>query len=196
MQLHERILTIGKSLHRLVRRLDDLGYEFYERAEAFPGSAPDTEAAIGRIEREIGELPAAIKLFWRLVGSVNFIGHHPDWSGCVYPDPVVVFPPVYALTELDDFLADKEERLARNFPYLVPIAPDPLHKQGVSGGMWYNLSVPAVADDPPLNDERHRISFVGYLELAVRWGGFPGLEHCPDHNYPLDAIRGDPLSET
>lgn len=195
MQLDERILSIGKSLHRLVRRLDDLGYEFYERAEAFPGPAPDTEAAIGRIEREIGELPAAIKIFWRLVGSVNFIGHHPSWSGCDYPDPVVIFPPVYALAELDDFLANKEERLAHNFPYLVPIAPDPLHKQNVSGGMWYNLSAPAVADDPPLNAERHRISFVSYLELAVQWDGFPGLEDCPDHNYPLDAIRCDPLGE-
>jgi len=195
MQLDERIISVGKSLDRLVRRLDDLGYEFYERAEAFSGPAPDTEAAIGRIEREIGELPVAIKLFWRLVGSVNFIGDHPEWDGGEYPDPIVVFPPVYALSELDEFLSDRERRLAHNFPYLVPIAPDPLHKQNVSGGMWYNLSVPAVADDPPLNDESHRMSFVSYLELAVRWGGFPGLEQYPDHSYPLDALRGGPAGE-
>lgn len=195
MQLDERIISIGKNLDRLVRRLDDLGYEFYERAEAFPGPAPGTDAAIARIEHEVGELPAAIKVFWRLVGSVNFVGAHPAWDGCDYPDPVVVFPPVGALAELDDFLSNKEQRLVHHFPYRVPIAPDPLHKQNVSGGMWYNLDVPAVADDPPLNDERHRISFVSYLELAVRWGGFLGLEQCPDHSYPLDAICGGPKGD-
>jgi hypothetical protein len=195
MQLDERIISVGNNLDRLVRRLDDLGYEFYDRTEAFLGPAPDTEASIERIEREIGELPLAIKLFWRLVGSVNFIGDHPQWHGCDYPDPIVIFPPVGALAELDDFLSDKEQRLTYNCPFRVPIAPDPLHKQNVSGGMWYNLNVPAVADDPPLNDERHRTSFVAYLELAVQWCGFPGLEQCPDHTYPLDALRGGAAGE-
>ena len=64
-------------------------------------------------------------------------------------------------------------------PYCVPVAPDAYHKQNVSGGMWYNLSVPAVTDDPPLNDERHRTTFVGYLELALRWGGFPRTRLLP-----------------
>ena len=195
MQLHERIISVGKSLDRLVRRLNKLGYEFYDRAEALPGPAPDTEAVIERIEREVGELPAAIKLFWRLVGSVNFIGAHSHWSGCEYPGPIVVFPPARASAELNDFLCDKVQRLAHNFQYRVPIAPDALHKQNVSGGMWYNLSVPAVLDDPPLNDERHAVTFVGYLELAVRWGGFPGLDRCPEHNWPLRDLVGDRASE-
>jgi hypothetical protein len=71
----------------------------------------------------------------------------------------------------------------------VPVAPDDYHKENVSGGMWYNLSVPAVADDPPLNDERHRTTFANYLELAVHWGGFPGLDRCADHTWPLAELR-------
>jgi hypothetical protein len=190
MRLEDRILSVGRDLERLAGRLHTLGYQFYEPADVFPGPAPDTESIIVRIEREIGPLPEAIKLFWRRVGSVNFIGEHPDWDGCEYPDPLVVFPPMYALAELEDFLAQPEIRLQHNFPYLVPVAPDPLHKQGVSGGMSYNLGVPAVADDPPLNDERHRLTFIAYLELAVQWGGFPGLDQCPGHDYPLGLIRG------
>ena len=61
--------------------------------------------------------------------------------------------------------------------------------------MWYNVSVPAVADDPPLNDEWHRTTFVSHLELAVRWGGFPGLERCPEHSWPLRALVGEPAAE-
>jgi hypothetical protein len=92
---------------------------------------------------------------------------------------------------LDEFLADREERLRCNFPYLVPIAPDYYHKADVSGGMWYNVSVPAVADDPPLNDEPHHITLVAYLELAVQWAGFPGLADCPGHSWPVaELIRG------
>jgi hypothetical protein len=57
--------------------------------------------------------------------------------------------------------------------------------------MWYNLSVPAVADDPPLNDEWHHTTFVSYLELAVQWGGFPGLADCPGHTWPVaELVRG------
>ena len=154
-----------------------------------PRAEPGAEAAIERIERDAGTLPLAIKLFWRRVGSVNFIGEHAGWDGCEYPDPLVVYPPSVAVSELEKFLADREERMRCRVPYRVPVAPD-RYKANVSGGMCYNLSVPAVADDPPLNDERHRTTFVNYLELAVRWGAFPGLDRCPEHNWPLaDLVR-------
>jgi hypothetical protein len=193
--LEARILTVGQQIAGIARRLRALGYAFDEPSEVFPGPEPETDAAIARIEREIGPLPLAIKLFWRRVGSVNFIGGHDEWGGCEYPDPLVVYPPSMAIDELDEFLDDRAERQRCNSPYLVPIAPDDLHRQNVSGGMWYNLSVPAVADDPPLNDERHQITFVSYLELAVRWGGFPGLDRCPNHGWPLDEIRGAQTGE-
>src|SRR5437763_1828097 len=167
MSLENRIISAGRHLERIAARLTSLGYEFDKPSEVFPGPEHGTEAAIKRIEREIGELPAAIKVFWRRVGSVNFMGKHPVWRGCEFPDPVVVYRPSYAVDELDQFLADRQARLHCGFPYLVPIGPDDLSKENVSGGMWYNLSVPAVADDPTLNDERHRTTLVNYLELAV-----------------------------
>jgi hypothetical protein len=196
MPFEDRIITAGRRLESITKRLGVLGYQFDEQTAIFPGPEPGTDAAIARIEREIGALPLAIKVFWRHVGSVDLTGEHPDWEGCEYPDPIVVFPPSYAVDELDQFLEDREERMRRNFPYLVPIAPDEHHKQDASGGMWYNLSVPAVADDPPLNDERHRTTFVTYLELAVRWGGFPGLDRCREHNWPIAEIIGGPAGES
>ena len=97
--------------------------------------------------------------------------------------------------ELDEFLSDREERMQCDFPYVVPIALDEALKDNVSGGESYNLSVPAVADDPPLNDERHQTTFVSYLELAVRWGGFPGLDRCPEHRWPLRELVGETAGE-
>ena len=193
MSLEDRILTVRQQIETIAGRLRTLGYKFTEQHNVFPGPEVGTEAAIDHIEREVGILPEAIKLFWRRVGSVNFIGFRDDWRGCDYPDPLVVYPPSVAIAALEDFLADREERMRCNFPYVVPIAPDDYHKANVSGGMWYNLSVPAAAADPPLNDERHRTTFTSYLELAVRWGGFPGLDRCEDHDWPLNEIGGGPL---
>ena len=188
MSLDLRIIDVARKIALIAHRLPALGYRFDDPAAAFPGIEADTDAAIARIEREVGTIPLALKLFWTRVGSVNFIGRHEDWDGCDYPDPLVIYPPSIAAFELDEFLGDRAERLRSNVPYRIPIAPDYYHKEGVSGGMWYNLSVPAIADDPPLNDEPHRTTFVNYLELAVRWGGFSGLDGCKHHNWPIARI--------
>jgi hypothetical protein len=195
MSLESRILTAAERIAKIARRLPALGYRFRRPSVAFPGPEAGTEDAIARIEREVGPLPLALKTFWRLVGSVDLTAHYTTWrpaeypwTACEYPDPLVVYPPSVAVAELDEFLGDREERMRSDAPYVVPVAPDDLHKDNVSGGMFYNLTVPAVAEDPPLNDERHRTTFVGYLELTVRWGGFPGLDRCPGHEWPLGEL--------
>src|SRR5438105_7068601 len=101
MLLEDRILAVGRRIERLAERLRALGYQFAEPQTVAPGPEPETEVGIERIEREVGQLPLAIKLFWRRVGSVNFVGEHADWRGCEYPDPLVVYPPSQALFELD-----------------------------------------------------------------------------------------------
>jgi hypothetical protein len=202
MSLEARVQTVGEQIAAIARRLPALGYRFKRPSAVFPGPEAGTEQAIERIEREVGTLPLALKAFWRLVGSVDLTARHEPsapveypWDGCEYPDPLVVYPPSTAIAELDEFLGDREERMRCDFPYVVPIAPDDMHKDNVSGGMWYNLSVPAVADDPPLNDEWHQTTFTTYLELAVRWGGFPGLERCPEHGWPLGELVRGPADE-
>ena len=183
-----RIEAIGEKIHTLASRLGECGFQFRSADAVLPGPEAGTTEAIARIEREAGELPLALKLFWEHIGSVDFCGSHPDWEGAVYPDPLVVFPPSTAIDELDQFLSDREERLRHSFPYLVPIAPDDYDKEDVSGGMWYDVSVPAVADDPPLNDEWHETTFIGYLVVAILWAGFPGVARYPGHTWPIDRL--------
>lgn len=197
MSLEAHIELVGRRINQLAGRLRDSGFEFDHPDEALPGPELHASEAIARIENEIGALPLALKLFWMRIGSVNLCGFHPDWlphsnlEGDYYPDPLVIAPPSLAIAELEEFLADKAERERCGFPYCVPIAPDDKHKANVSGGMYYNISVPAVADDPPLNDEWHRTTFVNYLERAVSWAGFPGLERYPDHTWPIAKLVAD-----
>lgn len=187
--LSTQIEQIGSEIQRLITRLSSLGYVFECPEDMLPGVEPGTEEAIARIEAEIGAIPLAIKLFWLKVGSVDLSGAHPGWDGCEYPDPLIVFPPSYALYEVEDFLIDREEgRIASHELCEIPVAPDFLHKANVSGGPPYSVSVPAMADDPPLNGEWHNVSFMTYLWLALQSGGFPGLERNPDHTWPVASL--------
>ena len=181
--LQSRIELLGSQIKSLCERLTTAGYIFQYPDEVFPGPEVDAVHAITRIEQEAGEVPLALKLFWLHVGSVNFCGAHPAWGGCEYPDPLVVYPPSVALADLADFGDEPEDS------FLIPIAPDDFHKADVSGGMYYNVSVPAARDDPPLNHERHEVSFLTYLEIALASAGFPGLERCNSHTWPVNGLR-------
>lgn len=189
--IHARLVTVHGSIRGIVDNLRTLGYVFARPHDVLPGPEPDAHAAIARIEREVGAVPLALKLFWTRIGSVDLSGHHPDWQDCEYPDPLIVYPPSAAIYEWDDVLADREDFEQFGNRYVIPVAPDAYCKANVSGGMLYNISVPAVAEDPPLNEEPHETTFLSYLELAVGLGGFPGLEGSPGHTWPLDLILRD-----
>jgi hypothetical protein len=187
-EIERRMGEIAARLGGIAANLCRLGYRFERPEGALPGREMGTEQAIERIEREVGAVPYVLRVFWMQVGSVDFAGTREGWLGCEYPDPLIVYPPSVAIAELDEFQEDAEERLRCGSAYCIPIAPDAFHKANVSGGMWYNLSVPALEEDPLLNDEPHGTTLLSYLELAVEFGGFPGLQNCPGHTWPLEEI--------
>jgi len=187
--LQARIDQAHRHLSTLKATLDSLGFKFDEPERAFPGVEDGALASIARIEHHVGQVPLALKLFWTCIGSVNFNGQHPDWIGCRYPDPLTIYPPSVAVDELDEYLADFGEATKHGCTYVIPISPDALHKANVSGGMWYNVDVPALANDPPLNDAPRKMSFLEYLESAISAGGFPGLIGEANHSWPLSRLR-------
>ena len=186
-----RIERLASALPVLVDNLTRLGYQFAHPESVLPGPEPTVNASIHRIESEIGTVPYAVAQFWKKVGSINLCGSHPDWYGCEYPDPLVVDSASQAVTQLQEFLEDREERMRCDFPYVIPISADDYHKEDVSGGMWYNVDCPATADDPIINDERHELPFLDYLDLALKLGGFLGLDKCPQHTWPLVKLTID-----
>lgn len=191
-ELQARIDRVHRGIQGVVRNLHALGYQFSRPRDVLPGPEPGTDAAVKFLEQAVGPLPRAITLFWSRVGSVDLGGHHPTWSGCNFPDPLIVYPPSVAIAELEEHASDREERDRCGLSYCIPIAPDALHKADVSGGKWYNISVPSVVDDPPLNDEPHATTFLDYLDIALGQGGFPGLAAATAHNWPVEVIISAP----
>jgi hypothetical protein len=94
-------------------------------------------------------------------------------------DPLVVEP---YFGDLEDDLEDGEDdegadetELEAAEPYSVIIAPDAVHKTGHSGGSPYCIDFPDAAADAPLQGDEDYGTFVEYLRVCFRWGGFPGL---------------------
>ena len=189
-ELPDHIRRVRLRLASLKTHLDDLGYIFDRPDEVLPGPHPETERILNRINEIVGPVPACIASFWREIGSIDFCGHHPDWLGCEYPDPIVVFRPTTAESELEDYLYHKDDYLDAFGTFRIPIAPDYNQKKNVSGGMWYGIAVPDDRVDVPLLEERHDTTFLNYLDIAIEWGGFPGVKHTEsEHNWPIDELK-------
>lgn len=190
LSVEERVDKIGVRLSELKARLEKLGYSFRMPEQTLPGPVPNVDEALDRLWREVGPVPLALDLFYRRVGSVNFTGEHPSWEGCAYPDPLVVLPIRSALQELDTYLSDRQNYRHAFGSYRVPIAPDYCGKEDESGGMWSGIALPDATEDPLLLEEWHDTTFLGYIENAIRWGGFPGLERwCSEqHNWPIAEL--------
>lgn len=189
--VEQRVRQARSSLKRLKDRLDQLGYVFERPEDALATIDSADERIVSRIESEVGPVPGALLAFWRVVGSVDFCGSHPEWRGCEYSDPIVVLPPRYAEPVLDEFLEDRAAYLETYGSFLIPIAPDRFHKENVGGGPAYGVAVPGEREDPPLLEEPNETTFLGYLDLATTWGGFPGLMHRTEtHTWPIESLRG------
>lgn len=62
--------------------------------------------------------------------------------------------------------------------YRLLFSGDYLHKFNISGGGGYEIGLPGAAADGLVRGEWHNTTFINYLRICFRWGGFPGLEHA------------------
>lgn len=185
--MRSQIDLLGQRIALLIERLRAMGYVFEDPKQVFPGPEIETESIIEKIEREVGEIPEALKLFWRQVGSVNLTGHHPSWTETEFcPDQLIVYPASYALYYFED---EYGNRLEYDKPFQIVVAPDELHKANISGGAPYSISIPAVANDPPLNASPVTETFLEHIDRSLKSGGFPGIEGDQNHNWPITKLR-------
>jgi hypothetical protein len=163
----------------------------------------DVKEKVAELERQCGILPLSLRAFYEVVGEVNLVGEPPkawhDWLSvpddidALYVDPIDValrtiepWAKVYGSVDPEewDLPGPDEEDLCDSRAYfalprdcwLVPLAPDEWHKYDISGCGGYDIAVPHLAADARLLTEGHRTTFVNYLRICLRWGGFPKLE--------------------
>jgi hypothetical protein len=137
--------------------------ETVQRTKTGKPRSPDLEAGV-RASKEF------LEGLQRPAGSPG-----PD----VASDPLVVEPYFGDLEEdvdrgQDDEGAGEGEMEGRG-PYEMMIAPDPVHKTGHSGGGPYSMCFTDPAADAPVQGDEDYGTFVEYLRVCFRWGGFPGL---------------------
>ena len=173
----ETMRRVRRNVELVVKRLQLEGWRFAKKdvypVMALPGV--QTGGQIADLEHRLrGPVPLALKAFWEVVGTVSLMredaGYEDDLS---LPDPLVVGPVEHALIELTEWETD-EERQAE--PFRVPLAPDVLHKDEISGGLPYEIQLPDSAADAPFLNEPHDTTFVGYLRIALAAGGLPGWQ--------------------
>lgn len=214
----ETMRRVRTNIRMLAERLVHLGFRFGEGlyddedeaererllADEPVHSFSDAQPAlfrdeIARLEEITGGLPIALRAFYEVVGSANFVGRGPMWSELDPPRPGD--EPLLLGYQLSRYWSDPlfvySPKIVLSFHYVKPgltsvmIAPDFNAKFGGSVSGPYRVMVPSSAADVPLDREWHKTTFVNYLRICCRWGGFPGLEFHRDKDQLAAGVIHD-----
>jgi hypothetical protein len=192
--------TMSEAIDVLSSNLAALGYpQFSGRVPASQGLA----RRIRKIESRLGgSMPPALKVFWQIVGGVSLLdlthyAHVAFWQGRGLGGQQICCDGLYIDGCDDDWfdcmIDELDERRKPGVegepekPFELPLAPDGLHKDNLSGGAPFSV---ASSDDwlAPLHNFRwtgvkrphsapaNRCDLVSYLRTAIlECAGFPGL---------------------
>jgi len=172
----------------IVERLTNDGYRFRSNDDEqtlempyVPPTATATEQADWLQERFVA-VPMTLLSWVRLVGDVWLVGTHPQWATSASADPLVIevegsrYPNApsirdYFGAELSDWREWNVEDSGAGL-FVLPLSPDRLHKENVSGGAPYGIILPDGCVDGLFVGETTML-FVSYLNWVFRNGGFP-----------------------
>lgn len=177
--------------------LEALQAEAHRQRAPFVPPSPDIAESLQQLEALLGVFPLSLRAWYECVGAVDFVGTPPaPWIRLLeqgkepagFFDPFALPEDTYCLLDplyVDDLpVASHSGRweLAHTGTLSQPhlrIGLDKYNKYNFSGGGASRVTLPNPAMDAPLLLEAHHTTFVNYLRICFRWGGFPGLEQCP-----------------
>jgi len=177
-----------RNIETLIERLTAQGYQFHANDDAqdpvvpLLGPTGDAPALQDWLAERFGPLPLTLSAWIRIVGDVWLVGTHPEWAESAETDPLVIeiegarFPGSSIRDYYDEEWAawreaSSEESSATGF--VLPVAPDALHKANISGGAPYGFRLPDRCADGLFVSEV-ATPFVAYLNHVFANGGFPG----------------------
>ncbi len=171
----------------IVEQLSSEGYRFHSNDDAqtpTTSHVPPTVAAgehADWLEERFGPVPMTLLSWVRLVGDVWLVGTHPQWPTSSSADPLVIEleGSRYASASIRNYFEGEREAWHEwgalepvAGPFVLPLAPDRLHKENVSGGPPYGIVLPDGCVDGLFIGET-TMPFVSYLNWVFRNGGFP-----------------------
>jgi hypothetical protein len=175
------------NIEMLVERLTSQGFLFHSNDDQripvcpFQPANPAARRLVTWLEAEFGPIPLALSSWIRLVGDVWLVGTHPEWSESSEADPLVIEleGSRHPEASIAGFFASEYEAWEEaatddpsNGSFILPVAPDRLHKANVSGSDPYGFRLPDGGIDGLFVAETE-MPFVSYLNLVFRNGGFP-----------------------
>lgn len=182
----EMALRARFNIQLIVKRLQSQDYVFHsnddEQIPVVPFRPASTAAPqlVAWLEAEFGPVPLVLSSWLRLVGDVWLVGTHPQWSESSGADPLVIelegtrYPGVsisnFFVSEYEAWVEEVAQDPAEG-SFVLPAAPDRLHKANVSGGVPYGFRIPDGGADAvfvAVGD----MSFVSYLNQLFANGGF------------------------
>ncbi|GIJ50957.1 hypothetical protein Val02_78430 [Virgisporangium aliadipatigenens] len=184
-----------QNIEVLLERLTADGYAFHandDEQAVVPAHVPPTATAAEHADwlaNQYTEIPMTVLSWVRLVGDVWLVGTHPQWPASVSADPLVIElegsrdPDELSIrdyfqdewTELNDYNEEHGEADV----FVLPLAPDRLHKENTSGGPPYGIALPDGCVDGLFVGETIT-PFVAYLNRVFETGGFPYSTGSPD----------------
>jgi hypothetical protein len=188
----------------------------------FAPTATATEHA-DWLQNRFGDIPMTLRSWIRLAGDVWLVGTHPEWPTSAYADPLVIqvegvhnsqywpsHPPIRQDFE-DEWASWREHSIHKYFvdewakwrkysatsdvgQFVLPLAPDQVHKGNESGGDPQGIVLPDGYIDGLFFDTNGTVTpFVSYLNHVFQHGGFPGQTRCENglrikHNLAKDLL--------
>ncbi|GAA4262088.1 hypothetical protein [Dactylosporangium darangshiense] len=171
-----------QNIEVIVERLTEAGYRFHRNddeetpAKPFvPATETSAQHALWLRER-FGAVPMTLLSWVRLVGAVWLVGTHPDWPESSAADPLVLDAEGLRYGEpIRDYYDEIwQAHLEDDRPglFVLPLAPDRLHKSNTSGGGPYGMILPDGGVEGVFAGEVD-MPFVSYLNWVFSHGGFP-----------------------
>ena len=183
--------TMRRAKHNielLVGRLKQLDYRFLHEELVYRPCTKEEQQALGEMERHGVIIPLSFRAFLEAVGTVDLIGSHPALNpvdgdrarrpgGPILSSDPLEFSGYFELGLLFDGWEDtiSEDRPTASWE-VGGDAEDKTRLGDEERDGCYTVRLPNSAADAVLEGEAHEITFVEYLRLSFRWGGFPGWE--------------------
>jgi hypothetical protein len=169
----------------LVTRLTEQRFRFHSNDDGetpvvpFTPAGAESPAIAEWLADRFGPVPLTLSSWVRHVGDVWLVGTHPEWQESCESDPLVIEieGSRYPGHSMRDYFEEeaamwREAVLDGDTAFVLPVAPDRLHKANISGGSPYGFVLPDHSVDATFAWDRE-LPFVEYLNDVFRNGGFP-----------------------
>ena len=155
------------NLEILIPRLRELGYKFTYPKPLEP-PARNTSGDLRELEKILkGPLPLSLQAWWQEVGRVSILGRHPQLNPAetgedVLPDPLDFAPLDYALSSVEDWLEEGDDRISglapptRDWEAGIKMWRDQLQQQGMANAEINSLLAPSIARFEAQDSEREK----------------------------------------